>query len=309
MDIVIVGAGALGSLLAGAFTRQQKKLGHTICVYDCLRQRVAKIHQSGITAEGGAGSWTAPVNAVSQVQDIKRADLVVLCVKSYATKDALEKLKPLLTGGTKVLTLQNGMGNVEMIAEHVGADNVIAGVTGIGATMVSDGVVRCAGKGETVLGRTDGAITVEMRDIRELFRQAGFDAKISKDLKAILWSKLVINCGINALSAVTRLPNGKLLAFEGTKRIMREAVTEAVRVAKRKKIKLLYDDPLAKVEAVCEATQENQSSMLQDVLRKQRTEVDYINGVVVRLGQELGIAVPVNALLVDLVRSIEGSYA
>jgi 2-dehydropantoate 2-reductase len=309
MNIVIVGAGALGSLLAGVFARQQKKLGHTVWVYDRLKSRSAKISQSGISAEGAAGSWTAQVNATAQVQDIKAADLLVLCVKSYATKEALEQTKHLLASGAKVLTLQNGMGNVEMIAEQAGADNVIAGITSIGATLVSDGVVKCAGKGETVFGRSDGTITVEMRDIRELFRQAGFDAKISKDVKSILWSKLVINCGINALSAVTRLANGKLLVFEGTRRIMREAVTEAVRVAKRKKIKLLYDDPLAKVEAVCEATEENQSSMLQDVLKKQKTEVDYINGVIVRLGQELGIAVPVNAFLLDLVRSIEGSYS
>ncbi len=309
MDIVIVGAGALGSLLAGAFARQQKKLGHTVWVYDRSRQRTAKISQSGISVEGAAGSWTQQVNATSQVQDIKKADVLFLCVKSYATKDALEQVKPLLSAGAVVLTLQNGMGNVEIIAEQVGAENVIAGVTSIGALLINDGVVKCAGKGETVFGRPDGAITVEMRGIRELFKQSGFDAKISKDVKSILWSKLVINCGINALSALTRLPNGRLLAFEGTRKIMREAVTEAVRVAKRKKIKLLYDDPLAKVEAVCEATQENQSSMLQDVLRKQRTEVDYINGVVVRLGQELGLSVPVNTLLADLVRSIEGSYA
>ena len=128
-------------------------------------------------------------------------------------------------------------------------------------------------------------------------------------IKSLLWSKLIINVGINALSAITRLPNGKLIEYEGTKRILREAVTEATRIAKRKRIKLIFDDPLAKVEAVCEGTSANLSSMLQDVLRKKRTEIDFINGVIVRLGQELGIEVPTNKLLVDLIKTIESSYA
>ena len=132
--------------------------------------------------------------------------------------------------------------------------------------------------------------------------------RISKDIKALLWSKLIINAGINALTALTRLNNGKLTEFEGTRRIMREAVTEAIRIAKRKRIKLIYDDPLAKVEAVCEATAGNVSSMLQDVLRKKRTEIDFINGVIVRQAQELGIPVSVNAMLLDLVKTIETSY-
>jgi len=120
---------------------------------------------------------------------------------------------------------------------------------------------------------------------------------------------LIINVGINALTAITRLNNGKLIEFEGTRRILREVVTEAVRVAKRKRIKLIYDDPLAKVEAVCEATAVNVSSMLQDILRKQRTEIDFINGVIVRHAQEYDIPVPVNSILVDLVKTIESSYA
>jgi 2-dehydropantoate 2-reductase len=148
-----------------------------------------------------------------------------------------------------------------------------------------------------------------MRAIREVFNKVGFECKMSRDIKSLLWSKLIINVGINALSAITRLPNGLLIKYEGTKRILRDAVTEAARIAKRKRIKLIFDDPLAKVEAVCEGTQNNLSSMLQDVLRKKRTEVDFINGVIVRLACELGIEVPTNKFLLDLVKTIESSYA
>jgi 2-dehydropantoate 2-reductase len=148
-----------------------------------------------------------------------------------------------------------------------------------------------------------------MRSIREIFNKVGLETRISRDIKGLLWSKLIINVGINALTAITRLNNGRLIEFEGTRKILREAVTEAVKIAKRKRIKLIYDDPLAKVEAVCEATATNVSSMLQDVLRRKRTEIDFINGVVVRQGQELGIPVPINSILVDLVKTIEASYS
>jgi len=147
-----------------------------------------------------------------------------------------------------------------------------------------------------------------MRAIRELFNKASLETRVSRDIKGLLWSKLIINAGINALTAITRLNNGRLVELEGTRKILREAVGEATRIAKRKRIKLIYDDPLAKVEAVAEATSANVSSMLQDVLKKKRTEIDFINGVIVRQAQELGIATPVNSLLVDLVKTIEASY-
>ncbi|MDD5166696.1 MAG: 2-dehydropantoate 2-reductase, partial [Candidatus Omnitrophica bacterium] len=252
--------------------------------------------------------WQVKGNVTSDTKKVGEADLVIICVKSYDTKEAITHAKPLVGKSTKVLTLQNGIGNIEIIGEVVGNDKVIGGVTNLGATLLSVGRVRHAGHGETVIGRIDGKIPVELRSIREIFNKVGFETRISRDIKGLLWSKLIINVGINALTAITRLNNGKLVEFAGTRKILREAVTEAVRVAKRKRIKLIYDDPLAKVEAVCEATAGNVCSMLQDVLRKKRTEIDYINGVIVRQGQELGIPVPVNAILVDLVKTIEASY-
>jgi len=224
-------------------------------------------------------------------------------------KEAIEQIKPLLGQNTKILTLQNGMGNIEVIAELTGEERVIGGITSEGATLIDTGKIRHAGRGETIIGMIDGKTPVEMRGIREVFNKVGFETKMSRDIKSLIWSKLIINAGINALTAITGLPNGKLTEFEGTKRILRDAVTEAVRIAKRKRIKLIYEDPLAKVEGVCEGTSTNLSSMLQDVLRKKRTEIDFINGVIVRLGQELGISVPTNKLLVDLVKTIEASYA
>jgi len=305
MKIVIVGAGAMGSLLAGFLS----KLKEEVWVLEKHKERARQINENGISIEGISGNWQAEVKAACDTEEIGKADLVIICVKSYHTKEAILQAKPLIGDNTGVLTLQNGIGNIEILSEVAGADKVIGGVTNLGATLLDVGKVRHAGKGETVIGRIDGKIPVEMRSIREIFNKAGLETRISRDIKSLLWSKLIINVGINALTAVTRLNNGRLLEFEGTRRILREAVTEAVRIAKRKRIKLMYDDPLAKVEAVCEATATNVSSMLQDVLRKKRTEIDFINGVIVRQGQEFAIPVPVNSLLVDLVKTIEASYS
>jgi len=305
MKIVIVGPGAMGCLFAAFLSKSKEE----VWLLDKDKERAAKINKQGIVVDGIPGNWQPRVNTTSIVQEIGKADLVLICVKSYDTKAAMQEAKALVGEDTLVLTLQNGIGNLEILSEIVGEEKVIGGVTNMGAILLDTGHIKFAGKGETIMGLVDGKIPVQMRAIREMFNKAGLETKVSRDIKSLLWSKLVINVGINALTAVTRLYNGKILDFEGSRKILREAVTEAVKIVKRKRIKLLYDDPLAKVEAVCEATAPNISSMLQDVLRKKKTEIDFINGVIVRFGQELSINVPVNSLLVDLIKTIEASYS
>ncbi len=304
MKIVIVGPGAMGCLFAAFLSKSKEE----IWLLDKNKENAARINQLGISLEGASGSWQAKPIATARVEDIDKADLILICVKSFHTKQAVEQIKPLLQANTKIMTLQNGVGNIEIISELTGEERVIGGATNEGATLVETGKIRHAGRGETLIGTLDGKVPVEIRSIREIFNKVGLQTRLSRDIKGLIWSKLIINAGINALTAITRLPNGCLTEFEGTKRILRDAVTEATRIAKRKRIKLIYDDPLAKVETVCEGTAGNISSMLQDVLRNKRTEIDFINGVIVRLGQELGIAVPTNKLLVDLIKTIEASY-
>jgi 2-dehydropantoate 2-reductase len=304
MKIAIIGPGAIGCLFAGSLARK----GQEVWILDKNKERAARINSQGISCEGLSGAWQVKVKATADPKEITGPDLVIICVKTYDTKSAATSAKALLGADTSVLTLQNGIGNIELISEVVGPEKVIGGVTNLGATLLDTGKVRYAGKGETVIGRLDGSITVDLRDIREVFNKAGFETRISRDIKNFLWSKLVINVGINALCAITRLNNGKLLDYETSHKILKNAVNEAVKVAKRKRIKLSYEDPLTKVEAVCEATCGNVCSMLQDVRNKKRTEIDSINGVIVRYAEELGIPAPVNSMLVDLVKTIESSY-
>jgi 2-dehydropantoate 2-reductase len=303
MRIVVIGPGAMGCLLAAFLSRKQKD----VCLLDKNEERAKKIRRKGVRVEGVSGKWHAKIFATHDVKEFGSADLIIICTKAYDTRQAIERARDIVDENTYIMTLQNGIGNYEVIAEMVGSEKVIAGITSHGSTLLGEGYVRHAGKGETVIGRVDGRVTAFMRNIRRVFDRASIETRISKDITSIIWSKLIINTGINALAAITRLRNGRLIEFDGARWIMREAIREAVEVADRKGIRLIFD-PFKKVEYVCRATAGNIASMLQDVIRKKRTEIDFINGVIVREGRALGISTPVNELLLSVVSVIEQGY-
>jgi 2-dehydropantoate 2-reductase len=242
-------------------------------------------------------------------EEIGQADLVIICVKSPDTYEASLNGKPVIGPDTAVLTLQNGLGNLEAIERAVGPGRGLGGTTSMGATVLGLNHVRHAGWGETVIGEPAGKRTKRADAILELFRLADLDVSFTDDLSGLLWSKLIINVGINALTALTRLHNGQLLNHEGTRAVMGMAVDEATQVVRALGIRLLYDHAVEKVAGVCEATAGNVSSMLQDVLKENKTEIEHINGAVVREARRLKIPTPVNESLVGLVKTLEESYA
>lgn len=305
MKIVIVGPGATGLLLASFLT----KIKQDVWLLDKDEERADHLEHKGIKIEGLSGQWEANVKSTCEPKNIGKADLLVMAVKSYSTQEAAEKAKSLVGDDTLVLTLQNGLGNLEVLEEVFGAEKIVGGVTNLGSTLIGVGHIKHAGEGETVIGMSGGRMGVGLRQIREIFNKSGLDCKITKDINAAIWSKLIINVGINPLSAIIRLPNGKLFKNEFIAHLVRDAVKEATKVAKRKRVRLVYDDPISKVESICKSTADNISSMLQDVANKRRTEIDSINGAIVRHAQTLGISTPVNSLLVDLIKTIEATYS
>ncbi|MEI6863020.1 MAG: 2-dehydropantoate 2-reductase, partial [Candidatus Omnitrophota bacterium] len=294
-----------GCLVAGFL---KLKTEDNIWLLDNSPERAKRIAEDGIRIEGVSGNHTVKVDVTADTKNIGPVDLVIICVKSYSTEDACKDIKDLVAENTSVLTLQNGIGNVQILNDYFGVDKVIAGVTNHGSTLLGVGHIRHAGKGDTVIGKSDGKLSRELKDVVAVFTKAGFPAKVSKDIDSVIWSKLIINVGINALTAITRLNNGKIVVYEEARELLRSAVQEATRVVKRKRIKLSYDDPIQKVESVAKATSQNVSSMLQDVLSKNRTEIDFINGAIVRHGKAIGIPTPVNEILTRLVKTIEKSY-
>ncbi len=303
MKIIIVGPGAMGCLLAGLLARSQNE----VWLLDKNENRADNIKKNGIKIEGKT-ELSIKINATANLAEIKNADLVIIAVKSYDTIPAVSNLNPIINEATCILTLQNGIGNVENIKSAVDSSNILGGVTSHGATLLGEGIIRHAGTGDTYIGRLDGKLTGRMQEISGIFNKSGVETKISDNIQGLLWSKLVINVGINALTAITRLNNGRLIEFEGTYDVMEKAVSEAVSVAQKKGIKLIYENPFERVKEVCRLTSANISSMLQDVLKKRKTEIDYINGAIVREAKTLNIPVPINEALTSLVKTIESSY-
>ena len=305
MKIAVIGPGALGSLVAGFLKIKAKE---DVWLVDKSAQRAKKIKEDGVKIEGISGNFQAKVSVTADPKEVGVCELVIVCVKSYSTEDACKEIKELVSAETYVMTLQNGIGNVQILNDYFGADRVIAGITNHGSTLLGVGNVRHAGKGDTIIGKSDGKVSSALKNISALLTKASFETKISKDMDSVIWSKLIINVGINALTAITGLKNGALIEYDGTRELLRGAVQEAVKIVKRKRIKLAYDDPIQKVESVCKATQDNISSMLQDVLNKKRTEIEFINGAIVRQGKSSGIPTPVNEVLTNLVKTIAASY-
>ena len=301
MRFLIVGPGAMGCL----FSARLKRAGFDVAILDYNRDRADEINRQGIMVEGVSGEYTAMVPVTTgEIKD--RFDAVLLCVKSYKTKEAGGSLKKMLSPGTIILTLQNGIGNIEILEDLFGKDRVLGGVTAEGATMLGRGRIRHAGQGATVIGPEDRAQGIPER-IASAFNRAGFKTETTDDVERLLWGKLIINAGINALTAITGFKNGRLPELKGTSLVMEELVGEAVAVSMARDIHLPYDDPLNRVIEVCRATAGNISSMLQDILNKKETEIDFINGAIVRAGEEAGVPTPINRIITSLVKAIQES--
>jgi len=303
--MVIIGPGALGGLIACLLT----EAGVDVWLLDHRSERAEFINRRGFMLEDAHGERRVRVKVTVRPDLTAEAELILVCVKAYQTEAALLKVAPYLSAEARVLTLQNGLGNLEALAKACGAGRVWAGVTAQGATELGLGHIRHAGSGDTVFGAAFGSADEKrLAEAAELFTAAGLNSRVETDVQALIWSKLIVNIGINPLTAVTRLRNGQLLEYPGSVGVMEQLVKEAVDVARSSGIRLLYPDPLERVREVARVTSGNISSMLQDVLAKRRTEIDYINGAIVKEGAKVGLATPVNESMAGLVRTIEASY-
>jgi len=304
MKIVIAGAGAMGCLFAGLLAGT----GHELWLLEKDDDRVTAIGTTGLSIErdGAALSVSMPV-ITGQAGDAGIADLLVVLVKAYDTADAVRSSLPVVGTQTTVLTLQNGLGNIEAIAGYVQPSLILAGTTAHGATLLGQGSVRHAGRGETVIGPLVPEGAVRARAVQEIFCSAGIPTTVAEDIQSVLWGKLLVNAGINALTAIMGVKNGRLGDIVPLHAVMRRAVVEGAAVALRLGIALPCSDPVARTMEVCRATADNISSRQQDTISSRRTEIDSINGVIVAYASRLGIAAPVNCMLTRMVHSLEAS--
>lgn len=310
MRWVMVGAGAMGSLFGGLLARA----GEQVWLLDTWREHVDALNAGGLRIEDRTGCLdheeiVVKVPAAVDPGEIGPVDCAVFFVKSYHTREAAGGARPLIGPGTTALTLQNGLGNLEALEAVLGAGRVVAGTTACGATLLGPGRIRFAGRGPTTVGEIAGGSTPRVDAIAAALNRAGLPAAVAPDIRSVIWGKVIVNAGINALTALTGLRNGELLEHPETRAVMQAAVREAAAVAAARGMTLPWPDPFGHVEAVAAMTAANRSSMLQDLDHGRRTEIDAINGAVVEEAAAAGVDAPVNAVLTALVKLREKAGA
>lgn len=303
MKIAMIGPGAMGSLFGGLLTLANEELW----LVGYREEQVEKICREGLVFEERGEVQTIPMKATPDVRSVGKVDLVIFFVKTYDTERAVSDSLVLEKEETLFLTLQNGLGNEEALCKKIDPQKVILGITGHGSTLLRPGHIRHAGWGKTYIGERNHQITDRVNRIAQMFTKAGIETEVSSNIHDLIWEKLFMNVGINALTALTGFKNGQLLDYPETVRLMEALVAEAMEVAQRKGIRI-EGNPIEKVKRVAEATRENRSSMGQDFDRRRRTEIDAINGAIVREAENLGISVPYNRMVTDLIKVIEKTF-
>jgi 2-dehydropantoate 2-reductase len=300
LNITIFGIGAMGTL----FGSKLNSLAN-VTMFGNWVEQIETVQKKGLVVTHPDGSQThhrLPVT--NDLNEISPADIVLILVKSYQTARAARQAANILRPGGLVITLQNGLGNLEKLAETIGLGRVTLGVTAQGATVTSPGRLRHAGEGPTHLALLPGK-EEQLQQVAELFNTAGVPTTLVESADSLVWGKLAINAAINPLTALLEVPNGALSQDETLRRIMSAAANEVAEVAARQGLCLPFADVACRAVEVSRATANNRSSMLQDISRGAPTEIEAISGAVVRWGRRLGVPTPVNERLLRLIKDKE----
>jgi 2-dehydropantoate 2-reductase len=303
LKIAIIGAGAMGSL----FGSMLSKVSHVLLI-EINHDHVEAIQKNGLIVENMEGSRNIfKLLITNRPEELSyKVELAIIFTKSCSTRDAAKTARAILDPQGIALTLQNGIGNLEVIQDILGPENAVPGVTSHGGTYLGPGHVRHAGIGPTYIANMSSKKSL-INKMVNIFNVAGIDTFLSDNMNSLIWGKLIVNVGINALTAICRVPNGVIGKTSECFDIMKEAVSEAATVADALGVMLPYDDPVAQVKKVCEATATNQASMLQDILRGGHTEIEAINGAIVKKADTLGIPTPMNRFLFRIIKAIEAT--
>ncbi len=307
LKICVLGAGALGCVIGAALAEG----GSDVWLLHRSQAHVDAMQAGGLTLVTPVGERRVPVQATTDAERVGPVDLVIVLVKSFHTREAIAGARALIGEHSVVLSLQNGLGHEDLLAQAVGRHRVIAGKTYVGGVLLAPGrvIAGAAGK-QTHIGELDGSMTDRVRRIAAVFNDAGLATRVSDDIVGTMWDKLLVNVATGALSGITRLPYGELYAVPELKATALSAVGEALRVARAADIRLSFTDPVQAWERAAEGLPPAfKASMLQSLEKGSLTEVDFINGAVVRWGGRLGVPTPVNAALVACIKGIERSLA
>jgi 2-dehydropantoate 2-reductase len=290
MKIGIMGTGGVGGYFGGLLARAG------IDVHFVARgKHLQSIQEEGLQVVSSQGNFRVLVHATSEPFEIGPVDLLLFCVKSFDTLDAARASAPMVEEDTMVLTLQNGIDNVDKLSQYFGPERILGGTTYIEATLASPGVIAHTGRlGRIVFGDPSGEKSERAEGVLDIFRKAGIDASLSMNIQEVLWSKFLFICGVHGVSTLSRAPLGLVLSCPETRELMKGVMEEVFELAKKRGI-ALSDNEVPEALALAESYNKRfKCSMLRDLEWRRQMEIDALNGMVVKLGNEAGVESPLN---------------
>jgi 2-dehydropantoate 2-reductase len=293
MRIAVMGAGAVGCYFGGMLARA----GNPVTLIGRAKH-VQEMERNGLFLDAVSFQERVPVRAQTEAEGVEGAQLVLFCVKSTDTESAARALAPHLASDAILLSLQNGVDNAERLQAAV-PQEVIPAVVYVATEMAGPGHVKHHGRGDLVIGAS-----ARSAELAGLFASAGVGMKVSDNVTGELWTKLIVNCAYNALSAIAKMPYGGLVQGEGVAAVMDDVIVECLAVAQAAGV-TVPGDVRQSVPGIARAMPGQYSSTAQDLMRGKPSEIDHLNGFVVKKGTSLGIATPVNRVLQTLVRLLE----
>jgi 2-dehydropantoate 2-reductase len=302
MRIYMIGSGAMGSVYGGLLRRA----GFDVTLIDPRADHVGLIQRNGLIVEGVRGRHVIKLPARTSHAGLEPADLAIIFTDANSTKDAARTAAEVLKADGFALTLQNGIGNVEALVGELGQARVVAGVSMNSAANPEPGRALYTNAGLTSIGELDGRTTERIQAVAAMLNKAEIETAVILDPMAHIWGKFVLNCAINSLTAVTGLRSGEIYRTPEVNALQDRIIDEILMVVERKGMKLPEADPRKKIKEHCRVRY-NRPSMMQHVERGQRTEIDALNGALVREAKALGLAVPCNEALVAIVKGVEKS--
>lgn len=307
MKIGIVGIGAMGSLFAHHLVRG----GAEVWAWDGWVEHVKAINSRGLLVEREGLSEAFRINATCDAKEIGECDAVLVMVKYSQTQAAMRSASAMIGNKTKIITLQNGIGNVESIAEIYPERPIIYGFTTLTCELVSAGkiVPSYINRGETYLWPTDGVVDPLLEQFCRHLTSGGIDARAADDIEVRIWKKLVVNCCLNAVCAIADLPVGKLIDQPSSWSLLYTTADEIAAVARAKGLDL--DDSVARgfLRQVAQEARSHEPSMLIDIRSRRKTEIDCLNGAVLQQARRMGVPAPSNEVLYSLIRVLEGRFS
>ena len=298
MNIVVMGAGAIGSLFGALLSKNNNVL------LIGRKPHISTIKKSGLIIEGKT-CLNVKINAVSSVNNVTFfPELLILTVKSYDTESAILQAKKIINKDTIVLSLQNGLDNIDKIKKYLNPEKIIVGITTHGAFFSKPGVIIHTGNGTTLLGELNGHKSKDIIKLADTFKKTGIETKISENILKELWIKAIINSSINPLTALFNCKNGYLLENPILENILERICKESTCIANAIGLEITDISMIKKTKEVVKNTSENHSSMLQSVLQGKKTEIDSINGKLIEIGKKYSLKTPLNEIIIYSIKSL-----